>query len=423
RAFGVLWLGALVSNIGTWMETVSIGIFVTQTTGKAGWTGTVAALMYLPAFVLGPIGGALADRFDRKRYVATGTVAQFLLAAAMTTLAFTGHLSVAAIGVLAMLAGCVSALASPAFTALLTDIVEREDLHSAFSLNSAQYNVGRVLGPMLAAPILAYFSVGAAFAVNTMSFVAVLLAIAGLGVIHSVLPSHPEPLLEGIRNGVRAAREDKGILFALSGTLVIAVLISPFIGLVPVMAIKVLHGGEKESSLLVSCQGLGAVSAALVAGSLADWLGRRRMLEYSAMGGGVIAALYWMSPRFVFAGGALFFLGAAYLLMITGLNTVAQTRAPNGLQARVSSLFSVTLGGGYAIGVLAQGWLGDQVGQRAIAVACALLFLGVVFWARAALPEHLAAMEGTGASMANEATRPVPTLDGPADPATLHDES
>lgn len=415
RAFGVLWVGAFVSNIGTWMETIAIGVFVTETTGKSGWTGTVAALMYLPAIVLGPLGGALADRLDRRKYVAVGTVAQVILAAALTILAFTGHLTVFAIGVIAMIAGCVSALMSPAFTALLTDIVEREDLHSALSLNSAQYNLGRIIGPVLAAAVISRFNAGAAFLVNALSFVAVLTAIGALGVVRNQQSTDEGPLWDGIKRGLVAAKEDPGISLAVVGTTVVALFISPFIGLVPVMAINVLGGGASETSLLVTCQGLGAVTAALIAGTLADWIGRRKMIEYASFASGIFCAAYWLSPKFVFAGGALFFLGGAYLLCLTGLNTVIQTRAPRELQARVSSMFSVVLGGGYALGVLAQGWIGDQLGNRAVGVAFALLYIGIAVWARSALPKHFEALEGTGEAVAHEAVRPVPTLDGPTD--------
>lgn len=414
NGFGALWVGAFVSNVGTWMETIAIGVFVTTTTGRAGWTGTIAALMYLPAIVLGPIGGALADRLDRRRYIATGTVAQIFLAAALTILALTDRLSVFSIGVIAMLAGCVTALMSPAFAAIMSDLVPPEDLHSAFTLNSAQYNLGRILGPIIAAAIVE-ISVAAAFGLNTASFVAVLVAIAVLPKLQSAAGPHVEPLWQGIKAGFRASREDKGIWLALVGTLVLAVLVSPFIGLVPVMAIKVLGGGPKETSLLVTCQGMGAVSCALLAGTFADWIGRRRLLEYAALASAGLSALYWLSPRFIFAGIALFLLGGAYLLTVTGLHTVCQVRAPRRLQARVSSMFTVLLGAGYAVGVLAQGWAGDVLGSRTVAAVCSVTCALVVLWARTQFPLHFAALEGSGERMAEAAVKPVATLDGPTD--------
>ncbi len=113
RSYLALWIGAFVSNVGTWMETIGLGVHVTQLTGKAGWTGTVAALMYMPAMVFGPIGGALADRFDRRRYLAIGSVVQLLIASAMAVLAWHGHLTIPAVSVLSALAGVVTRAARP----------------------------------------------------------------------------------------------------------------------------------------------------------------------------------------------------------------------------------------------------------------------------------------------------------------------
>src|SRR5215468_6536567 len=130
------WLGAFISNVGTWMETIGVGVYVTQATGRAGWTGTVAALMYLPTLVLGPVAGALADRTDRRRLLSVLTTAQTLIAAVLAVLAFT--------------AGCVNALVAPVYSSLLAELVPAEDLLSALSLSSAQYNLGRIIGPSLA---------------------------------------------------------------------------------------------------------------------------------------------------------------------------------------------------------------------------------------------------------------------------------
>lgn len=414
KGYGALWTGAFVSNVGTWMETIAIGVFVTTTTGRAGWTGTIAALMYLPAIILSPIGGALADRIDRRRYLAVGTIAQILLAAALTTLALTDRLTIASIGVIAMLMGCTTALMSPAFVGLMSDLVPPEDMHSAFTLNSAQYNLGRILGPMIAAGIVGV-SVAVAFGLNTASFIAVLIAIAVLPKLPATSGPHVEPLWQGIKAGFVASREDRGIWLSLVGTLAIAVLVSPFIGLVPVMAIKLLSGGPKETSLLVTCQGVGAVSCALLAGTLADWIGRRRLLEYAALGSAGLSALYWVSPTFGVAGMSLFLLGGAYLLTVTGLHTVCQVRAPKRLQARVSSMFTVLLGVGYAFGVLGQGWLGDLIGSRTVAATSSTLCALLILWARRKFPLHFDALEGTGEAMGHEAVRPVATLDGPTD--------
>jgi MFS family permease len=392
--FSRVWLGALVSNIGTWMETIALGVYVTQVTGRAEWTGGIAALTYLPSVVLSPLGGALADRFDRRAFLAVGAGVQALLAGLLTVLAFTGRLSVPAVAVISFLNGCAHILTVPAFAALITEIVPREALHSAFSLNSAQYNLGRIIGPALAAGVLATGDPAWALLLNTVSFLAVLVALARVRGGRQVEAARPEALWPGIVRGMRVAREDAAIWLALGGTLAVSVCIAPFIGLVPVFALKVLRQDAAATSLLVTAQGVGAVTAALLGGSLVDRLGRGRLLEGSVLLLGPVAMAYWLAPSLPSAALAMFGLGAVYLLTLTGLHTLCQARAPLELQARVSSLYSMVLGAGYAVGVWMQGALADRVGVRFVTACAAGLFLALVLTLRSLRPRALASLEG-----------------------------
>ena len=178
RAFATVWTGSFVSNIGTWMETVAIGVYVTQATGQAAWTGTVAALTYVPTVLLGPFGGALADRFDRRRFLVAVTLFQTLLAAALTLLAATDRLSVGAVATIVLLAGCAFAVAMPAVQAMTPDLVGADDLLGAMSLGAAQFNLGRVVGPALAGLVITAGGLAWAFGLNVLSFGAVLVALA-----------------------------------------------------------------------------------------------------------------------------------------------------------------------------------------------------------------------------------------------------
>ncbi|HLL84694.1 MAG TPA: MFS transporter, partial [Longimicrobium sp.] len=301
RAYAYLWAGALISNIGTWMETIAVGVHVTHTTGKSGWTGTVAALAFLPSVVLGPLSGALVDRMERRRYLILVSVAQAVVAAALAVLAFTDLLTLPAIVVLMTLAGCASTLLNPAFSAQLANTVPDDSLTSAMTLNSAQFNLARITGPVIANAIIAVGGIAWAFGFNAISFLAVLVAVM-VALRPEPKPTHaPEPLLAGMRTGVKVALGDRGIVGALALTLVTTVLISPFIGLVPVMAIKVFGLGASETSLLVTCQGAGAVVSAVLSAQVADAFGRRRLVEGAAWLVGPLTAAYWLSPTFALA--------------------------------------------------------------------------------------------------------------------------
>jgi MFS family permease len=399
RAFATVWTGSFVSNIGTWMETVAIGVYVTQATGQAAWTGTVAALTYVPTVLLGPFGGALADRFDRRRFLVAVTLFQTLLAAVLTALAATDRLSVGAVATIVLLAGCAFSVAMPAVQAMTPDLVGADDLLGAMSLGAAQYNLGRVVGPALAGLVITAGGLAWAFGLNVVSFGAVLVALALIRIPPLARADGERPrVLRTIADGVVAARRDPGIRTALLLLLATTFLVSPFIGLVPAVAIKVFDEGASGTSALVTAQGVGAVAAALAAAPLAARLGRGRLLATALVLVGPAAVLYGVAPTFALAVAAIAVLGFVYLAVLSGTSTVCQLRAPRHLRARIASLFMLGVGGGHALGLVVQGWLGDRVGLPAVTAVTGLLLCGIVVAVRVVRPDLVAAMEPASTS-------------------------
>jgi MFS family permease len=416
RAFAIIWTGAFVSNIGTWMETVAVGVYVTQTTGRSGWTGTIAALAYAPTVLIGPLGGALADRFDRRRFLATLTLVQTLLAGLLALLAASGHLSVAAVAAIVLLEGATVALYLPAVQAMTPDLVDAEDLLGAMSLGSAQFNLGRVVGPALAGLVIAAGGLAWAFGLNTASFAAVLVAIA----LIRLPPLRHQGERVGriwrtIAEGVGSARRDPGIRTGLLLLTATTFLVSPFIGLVPAVAIKVFGEGASGTSALVTAQGIGAVCAALAAGPLAARLGRRRLLVTALLLVGPLAAAYGLAPMFPLAVAGIAVLGFCYLNVLSGVSTMCQLRAPRELRARIASLFMLGVGGGHSLGLVVQGWLGDRVGLRLVTATTGLLLLAIVVVTRLLRPALVAAMEAPPAQQAHE-SRAAPAPEAGAEP-------
>ncbi|NBD08851.1 MULTISPECIES: MFS transporter [Corallococcus] len=394
RDFAFLWGGAALSNIGTWMEVLALGVYVTKVTGRAEWTGGVAALTWLPSIVLSPLGGALGDRFDRRRAVALGALLQMALAGVLAALAFTGGLSVRWVAVISFLNGCAVTLFMPAFSALIAVSVPKEDLHSALSLNAAQANLGRICGPALAALIIAHADIGWVLLLNALSFGMVLLSLVGVrGAPAAAKPASPEGLWAGIARGIQVARADEALTMAMTGTLAIAVCIAPFTALAPVMAIRVFGQDAGATSMLVTAQGAGALLAALCAGTLADRLGRGRLLEVSLLLIGPVAAAYWLSPSLGLAAAAVLGLGALYMLTLTGLSTLCQSRVSGELQARIASLNSMLLFVGFTLGVWLQGALADRLGVRPVMAGAAFGFLLLAVLLRALRSRGFAAFE------------------------------
>jgi len=396
RAFATIWAGGFVSNIGTWMETVAVGVYVTQTTGQSGWTGTVAALAYVPTVLLGPLAGALADRFDRRRYLLSMVLFQTVLAGLLALLAATGKLSVPLVAAIVLLEGGGFAAYMPASQAMTPDLVSSEDLLGAMSLGAAQFNLGRVVGPAIAGLVIAAGGLAWAFWLNTVSFGAVLLALALISVPSVGGRSGPGARVRvwgTVAEGVAAARRDAGIRTALLLLVATTFLVSPFIGLVPAAAIKVFGEGASGTSALVTAQGIGAVCAALAAGPLAARFGRRRLLVAVLLAVGPLAAAYGVAPTFPLAVAAIAVLGFCYLNVLSGISTVCQMRAPRPLRARIASLVMLGIGGGHSLGLVVQGWLGDRVGLRLVTAVTGLVLLAVVAAVRLLRPALLEAMD------------------------------
>jgi MFS family permease len=397
RNFAILWTASLVSNVGTWMQTVAIGALVVSKTGQASWAVLVAAGAFLPIGLLSPVGGALADRLPRRPIIAAGNLAEALVAAALAALISAGHDTPLGLLGLVTLQGCASALIGPVSQAILPDLVPRSQFLAASSLNSAQWNAGRIAGPALAGATIAAFGFGASFVANAASFLAVVIAV--LFVRLSPPPGRAGSVLAALREGLAATRAQPSCRAAIITIGVVAFVAAPFIALVPAMALRLSHGGPTAvaaaTSQLTTAQGLGAVAGALLLAPLAARIGRGRLLGWSL--GLLPLALTWYavaSSRW-WGIAALFVVGLVYLGVLSGLSTVVQLAAPAAYRGRVLSFFQVALGVSYPVGALLQGPLADAVGigwtTGGSAVVLALVTL--IAWWR--WPDFAAALLGT----------------------------
>jgi len=377
RRFALIWSGAFASNVGTWMETIGVGILVTTTTGQASWTGVVAAAGFVPNAVLGPFGGALADRLHRRTLLAVTTTVQLLLAGVLTLLAASGTPGPLLVTMIVLASGCAGALGFPAYQAILPDLVPREELTSAVALSAAQFNLGRVIGPALAGIVIAIGGYAWAFGVNMLSFLFVLGALA---LVRLPAPAAPptEGIFRSIGTGFRFARADPGIRTAFTLLALNSFLAAPFIALVPAVALKVFGDETRGTAVLVTAQGLGAVTMALVIGALTVRMGRRRTLFTVFAATQVSLLVYAGAPTLAIGAVTIFVVGFWYLGALSSSTTVAQLRAPAALRGRVVSVAMLILGSMYPLGAVTQGWVADRIGLRATTAGAAVLMLIVM---------------------------------------------
>ncbi|MHB8681626.1 MAG: MFS transporter [Acidimicrobiales bacterium] len=408
RNFALMWSAALVSNIGSWMQSVALGVVVTVRTHDPLWTSLVAAAAFIPMGLLAPVGGVLADRLDRRRWLVLTTVAEACFAVVLAFLA-AHHAPPGAMVVTAFFGGAAGAVGFPAYQAMLPDLVERQDLLGAVSLSSAQFNLGRVVGPALAGVVLVVSSAAWAFAINAVSFGAVVVALLMLRLDERPRPVTTEGPFRRMAEGAKVALSEPGCRSAIVLIAIVALIGSPFIALVPAVAIQGLHGGSAQTAVLVTGQGVGAVIGALTLAPMARVVGRRRLLVRAVLAFPVALALYGLAPNIVAAAAAIVVVGGTYIGVLSGLNTVVQLRAPEHARARVLSFYMMALGTIYPLGALAEGAIARSVGIRPVMTGAGVLLAVVMVLVVRYAPRAVASLDDPASeSPAGESLVPAP---------------
>jgi len=370
---------SFVSSTGTWMQSVALGIYLTETTKNPLWLGLLTVAAWTPAIIGAPIGGVVADRWSRQRWIQLNNLIMAATASALALAALTHHLSPSLACYLAVAEGLCGSASWSAWQSLLPDLVDSDEVLAAVSLSSAQFNLGRIIGPVCASLALVLGSVGLCFALNAASFIFVL-------VVFSFVRTPPrERVSTKVRffaetwYGAKRAWGVKGCRNPILAIGTVAVVASPFIALVPAMAIIVLHSGRIGTTWLVTAQGVGAVTAALTLPTIAKRTSRLRVLRASI---GVVAgalALYAISPNLGCAVAAMVILGGAYMGTLTGLNTSVQVHAPRAERSRILALYTLSLSMFYPLGAFVQADLAKSFGVRHVTlVGSGLLVLVLV---------------------------------------------
>ena len=310
QRYAIMFAGALVSNIGTWMETVALSYYVADTTGKASWAAIVGAAGFIPSAILGPVGSAMSDRLHRGKVLITTNALAAAIAAALALWVGSGHATPAGIAVLSFLAGCVGAFGFPSFQNTLPRLVPREHLVAAVGLSNAQWNLGRIIGPSLAGLAIAVGGITTALWCNAASFLATIVAVA----IVRIGPSEGErrPIFGALGDGIRFARTNPDMRRMVPLMICTIAIGSPFIAFVSQMATNVFGGDEKATSLLVASQGVGAVAGAFTLGwSTARW-GLWRVMVTAILAMCVALVAYGAAPHLWLAAIGLAGCGYGY---------------------------------------------------------------------------------------------------------------
>ncbi len=374
RSFRLLWTGAFLSSLGTWVQDVALAWLIHTALGNPVYLGLRAFAAEAPLLAFMLVGGAVADRLDRRLILLTSQLLQMAFAFSLWAIYASGRLGVAAILTIAFLTGLAQSQSAPTYQAVITSLVPRERIPNAVALNSLQFNLSRAIGPVIAGVLLARGGTGVCFAVNALSFLAVIAALWRIE-MPAPAPRPSETLRESLAAGLRFALRERTIAVLMATAGLGSFLAFPLITYLPVIAGDVLGTGAAGYSLLLSSFGAGAILGALATAQRGDSSGRGRLLLSGLVvyGSATIGAL--LVRRQGLSMALLFVAGASLVTAFSTLNSLVQEQAPAELRGRVVSIYGLAFRGGMPVGSLVAGFLVGPFGATKVIGGFAFLLI------------------------------------------------
>jgi MFS family permease len=375
RDFALFSSAAIISNTGSNMQSVTIPFVVYAMTKSTAWLGIAAAAAFIPPVLLGPLGGALADRHDRRRILLVCQSVMMVAAVVLCVLWATGTAQVWSILAVVLVTGVAAGINISSWQAFVPSLVPRADLMNAVRLNSIQFTVARAGGPMLAGLVLASVGAGAAFLANAISFVPVLVALL-------LIPSRPVE-----RSGVRASmsrefvqglgyiRRHSSLAQCVANIFVLAMLAYALVQLAPAIALGQLHVGKAGYGILVATYGVGSILCSFVVASRGD----RWPRSTAAMVGMAVAVVgvvvLGLATVFWVGAVAFFLIGVAQTVAAVSYNTAIQVQVGDAFRGRVLAVYLMAIQLGLPLGALVLGAVATVTGTRWLALGAGILLL------------------------------------------------
>jgi len=387
RDFRRFWIGLVISVTGTWMQTAAQGWLVYDLTKSPLYLGIVGACGSLPILLFSLPAGVIADRFSKHRIVFITQSLSALQAAVLALLVYTGVVKVWHVMAMAAMLGAVNAFDMPTRQSMVLDLVERDDIFNAVSLNSSAFNSGRVIGPSVAGVLLAAAGMAGCFFINALSFLPLIVILA------TIHPRPPRPVAAGsmrqhIGSGLRWARGHSVAVALLALTGLASLFAMPYATLMPLFARDIFHMGPRGYGFLMSAPALGSLLAATAMAALGH---RFRLGPITVLGSFVFPLaliLLGGAPSYAIAVAVLFLLGLGIMSFNMTSNTILQKEPPDELRGRVMGLRAFVFAGMAPLGNLQIGAVAQWLGPRwAVAIdgAICLAAAAIAWWRAPAL--------------------------------------
>jgi MFS family permease len=379
RNFRILFPASVLSNTGTWAQRIAQDWLILELTGSAQMLGLITALQFLPFLLLSLYGGVLADKFDKRTLLIITNLGAGLGSLALGLLVVTNLVEVWHVAVLAFVVGVFSALDAPVRTSFNSELVGQKDIGSAISLNSANFNAGRLIGPAASGFLIVLFGTGVSFIVNSLTYVAVVIAFALMRKEELFITHKPNSTAK-LKQAVSYVLGHREILLVM-----IAVFFATTFGLnfqifMAVMATQEFGKGPAEFGILGSVLAIGSFTGVLISARLEHLRVPKFVMGAGVLFGLLLMATAWM-PSYATFAVILPLVGGMALIMLISANSFVQTNCEPSLRGRVMGIYLLIFMGGTPLGAPLIGWLAENIGIRMAVFLCGV----VVFLASAVL--------------------------------------
>jgi MFS family permease len=358
--FRAIWSANLFSSVGSVMQAVAAAWMMTELTSRHLLVALVQASATIPILVLGVVAGAIADSYDRRIVMLCAQSLMLVVSAVLSIMGYMGAITPWSLLLLTLMVGMGTALNAPAWQASVRLQVDRQDLPQAVSINAIAVSLARSLGPALGGLVISIWSVNAAFALNAVSYLAMLVVLARWR--PGVPPPVPMPIGSAILTGIRFCVRSGPIARILARGLVFGFGAAGFQALLPVVVRLLLHGNQITYGVVLGSFGLGSVLSALVVSKLRRRFGSEAIVGFSTVL--FVAAQLLLSSSHTLGPAVIAALiaGSGWVALMTSLNVAIQMRAPEAILARCLSMYQAIAFGGMALGAWVWGTLADRVG-------------------------------------------------------------
>jgi MFS family permease len=379
-----LWfIGQLVSLFGTWMQSTAQGFLVFQLTNSPAYLGYVGFAAGLPTWLFTLYGGVIADRISRRKLLLLTQTSMMVLAFVLTALTFSGRVQPWHIIVLAFFLGIANAFDAPARQSFVLEMVEREDLTNAIALNSLMFNTATAIGPAVAGITYALFGPGWCFAINGLSFIAVIIALSLMRLEPMMPAAQRNSVLHDLKEGFRYVAAQNIIRVIILNLGIVSLFGLGFSTLTPAWAVQVLGGDSTTNGYLQSARGFGALVSALMIASLGRFKTKGRLWTVGSFTMPLVLLIFSTTRYLPLSLLVLLCVGWSLMVLMNMSNALVQTQVADHLRGRVMGIYTLTFFGFMPVGSLVNGTLATKIGAPLTLVINAsvlLLVAGVIWW-------------------------------------------